>query len=223
MTVEEASFGTLKALASRLRRCFTQRRSCATRMGNPTLVFVTDRNDLDDQLFGEVFGPASPPLGLLPERPVQAETRSDLRAHLRRASGGIVFTTMKKFTRELSGDTNPVLCDRRNLVVVADEAHRSQYGFSESLKSVGTRRLGLQRRLDQVVAYKRNGRFRAKMFTVNQSLSATTVSSMTAKARMIWLPVYAVSSQFSRGSVVGLPLRVFPLKIPPRRPSTSRA
>ncbi len=63
------------------------------RMGNPTLVFLTDRNDLDDQLFGEVFAPAE----ILPEKPVQAESRADLRTLLRRASGGIIFTTLQKF------------------------------------------------------------------------------------------------------------------------------
>ncbi len=63
------------------------------RMGNPTLVFLTDRNDLDDQLFGEVFAPAE----ILPERPVQADSRADLRTLLQRASGGIVFTTLQKF------------------------------------------------------------------------------------------------------------------------------
>ena len=99
------------------------------RMGNPTLVFITDRNDLDDQLFGEVFAPAE----ILPEQPMQADSRADLRSLLRRASGGIIFTTLQKFHPGEDGDTNPVLTDRRNVVVVADEAHRSQYGFGESV------------------------------------------------------------------------------------------
>ncbi|MDQ4214746.1 type I restriction endonuclease subunit R [Microbacterium capsulatum] len=99
------------------------------RMGNPTLVFITDRNDLDDQLFGEVFAPAE----ILPEKPVQADNRGDLRQLLRRASGGIIFTTLQKFAPEAGGDSNLVLTDRRNVVVVADEAHRSQYGFAESV------------------------------------------------------------------------------------------
>jgi type I restriction enzyme R subunit len=117
------------------------------RMGNPTLVFITDRNDLDDQLFGEVFGPASPPIGLLPETPVQADSRSQLRDVLRRASGGMVFTTLQKFAPEVGGDTNPVLTDRRNVVVVADEAHRSQYGFTESLAADGTLKSGLAKHM----------------------------------------------------------------------------
>ncbi|MGY1771633.1 type I restriction endonuclease subunit R [Blastococcus sp. SYSU D00813] len=112
-------------------------------MGNPTLVFITDRNDLDDQLFGEVFAPAR----VLPEHPVQAETRSDLRRLLRRASGGIIFTTLQKFAPEVGGDQNPVLTDRRNVVVVADEAHRSQYGFGESLAPDGTLKAGLAKHL----------------------------------------------------------------------------
>lgn len=112
-------------------------------MGNPTLVFITDRNDLDDQLFGEVFAPAR----ILPDTPVQAENRSDLRTILRRSSGGIIFTTLQKFAPEQGGDSNPELTQRRNVVVVADEAHRSQYGFSESLASDGTLKSGLAKHM----------------------------------------------------------------------------
>ena len=114
------------------------------RMANPTLVFITDRNDLDDQLFEEVFAPA----GILPEKPVQAGTRVGLRSLLRRASGGIIFTTLQKFQPGEDGDTNPVLTDRRNVVVVADEAHRSQYGFSESVNpKTGQLKSGLAKHL----------------------------------------------------------------------------
>jgi len=113
------------------------------RMGNPTLVFLTDRNDLDDQLFGEVFAPAA----ILPERPVQAGSRAELRTLLRRTSGGIVFTTLQKFAPETGGDTNPTLTNRRNVVVVADEAHRSQYGFSETLAADGTLKAGLAKHM----------------------------------------------------------------------------
>ncbi len=113
------------------------------RMGNPTLVFLTDRNDLDDQLFGEVFAPAE----ILPERPVQAASRANLRELFRRASGGIIFTTLQKFAPEVGGDTNPILSDRRNVVVVADEAHRSQYGFGESLSAEGTLKAGLAKHM----------------------------------------------------------------------------
>lgn len=99
-------------------------------MGNPTLLVVTDRNDLDNQLFG-VFAGASE---LLRETPVQANTRPELRHLLaNRPSGGIVFTTIQKFTAGEDEDTFPVLSDRRNIVVICDEAHRSQYGFDARL------------------------------------------------------------------------------------------
>jgi type I restriction enzyme, R subunit len=114
-----------------------------SRMNNPTLVFLTDRNDLDDQLFGEVFAPAE----ILPERPVQADSRADLRTLLKRASGGIIFTTLHKFAPDQAGDPNPMLTDRRNVVVVADEAHRSQYGFGETLSAAGTLRSGLAKHM----------------------------------------------------------------------------
>lgn len=114
------------------------------RMSNPTLVFITDRNDLDDQLFAEVFAPAE----ILPEKPTQADTRADLRTLLRRASGGIIFTTLQKFRPGEDGDTNPVLTGRRNVVVVADEAHRSQYGFGESVNpETGQLRSGLAKHM----------------------------------------------------------------------------
>lgn len=112
------------------------------RMANPTLVFITDRNDLDNQLFSEVFAPAS----ILPERPVQADSRADLRRLLRRASGGIVFTTLQKFAPD-AGDLGQVLTERRNVVVVADEAHRSQYGFGETLDRSGRLKAGLAQHL----------------------------------------------------------------------------
>jgi type I restriction enzyme R subunit len=95
------------------------------RMKNPTIVMLTDRNDLDDQLFGEVFAPDE----LLPEAPVQASSASDMRTILKRPSGGIVFTTIQKFRAEAKGDRHPVLSERHNIVVIADEAHRSQYDF----------------------------------------------------------------------------------------------
>ncbi|MCT1711492.1 type I restriction endonuclease subunit R [Dietzia cinnamea] len=113
------------------------------RMSNPTLVLITDRNDLDDQLFGETFAPAR----ILPETPVQAATRTDLRAKLKRASGGIVFTTLQKFSPGEDGDVNPVITDRRNVVVIADEAHRSQYGFNETLDRHGRLKSGLAKHM----------------------------------------------------------------------------
>jgi type I restriction enzyme R subunit len=94
-------------------------------MANPTIVVLTDRNDLDDQLFG-TFARCR---DLLRQPPVQAADRADLRARLAVASGGVVFTTIQKFFPEEKGDRHPVLSERRNIVVIADEAHRSQYDF----------------------------------------------------------------------------------------------
>jgi type I restriction enzyme R subunit len=93
-------------------------------MQNPTLVVLTDRNDLDDQLFGQ-FQRCHDILG---QTPVQAAGREDLRALLNRASGGVIFTTIHKFMPE-KGEAMPELSARQNIVVIADEAHRSQYGF----------------------------------------------------------------------------------------------
>jgi type I restriction enzyme R subunit len=93
-------------------------------MQNPTLVVLTDRNDLDDQLFGQFQRCAD----ILGQTPVQASGREDLRGLLNRASGGVVFTTIHKFMPE-KGEPMPELSARKNIVVIADEAHRSQYGF----------------------------------------------------------------------------------------------
>jgi type I restriction enzyme R subunit len=96
-------------------------------MTNPTLIVLTDRNDLDDQLFG-TFASCQ---DLLRQTPEQAESREDLRDRLQRSSGGVIFTTIQKFLPERGSDRNPLLSDRHNVVVIADEAHRSQYGFIE--------------------------------------------------------------------------------------------
>ena len=94
-------------------------------MNNPTIVVLTDRNDLDDQLFGTF----SRCRDLLRQDPAQAESRADLRSKLSVNVGGVVFTTIQKFFPEERGDSHPVLSERRNIVVIADEAHRSQYDF----------------------------------------------------------------------------------------------
>src|SRR5206468_3899504 len=91
-------------------------------MANPTIVMVTDRNDLDNQLF-DTFAAGQ---ALLRQEPVQAESRPHLTQLLDRAAGGVVFTTIQKFTEEQSK-----ISERANIVVMADEAHRSQYGFVE--------------------------------------------------------------------------------------------
>ncbi|MBL8542001.1 MAG: type I restriction endonuclease subunit R, partial [Betaproteobacteria bacterium] len=94
-------------------------------MENPTIVVLTDRNDLDDQLLG-TFSRCQ---DLLRQPPVQAASRAQLRELLSVAAGGVVFTTIHKFFPEEKGDRHPTLSERRNIVVIADEAHRSQYDF----------------------------------------------------------------------------------------------
>ena len=94
-------------------------------MENPTLVIITDTNDLDDQLFG-TFARCHQ---LLRQTPAQAQNRLHLRELLKVASGGVVFTTVQKFFPEGEETRFPQLSDRRNIVLIADEAHRSQYGF----------------------------------------------------------------------------------------------
>ncbi|KGJ22828.1 type I restriction endonuclease subunit R [Paracoccus sanguinis] len=95
------------------------------KLENPTIVVITDRNDLDDQLFGTF----SMCRDLIRQTPIQADSRDDLQAALSRASGGVIFTTIQKFSPATGEATYPMLSDRRNIVVIADEAHRSQYGF----------------------------------------------------------------------------------------------
>lgn len=112
--------------------CFAARVMQEPAMENPTIVVITDRNDLDGQLFG-VFSLAQ---DLLREQPVQATTRQQLRKLLsNRLSGGIVFATIQKFMPGEDEDMFPVLSDRHNIVVIADEAHRTQYGFEAKLKT----------------------------------------------------------------------------------------
>jgi len=111
--------------------CFVARVMQSAAMANPTVVVITDRNDLDGQLFG-VFSLSQ---DLLREEPVQVTSRQDLRAKLaNRPSGGIVFATIQKFMPGEDEDTFPLLSNRHNIVVMADEAHRSQYGFDAKLK-----------------------------------------------------------------------------------------
>lgn len=95
-------------------------------MENPTLIILTDRNDLDDQLFG-VFASGHE---LLRQQPVQAESTTHLKDLLQVASGGVVFTTIQKFQPEANASVYPLLSERRNIIFIADEAHRSQYGFA---------------------------------------------------------------------------------------------
>jgi type I restriction enzyme R subunit len=111
--------------------CFAARVMQEPLLENPTIVVITDRNDLDGQLFG-VFSLAQ---DLLREQPVQVSSRQDLRTKLaNRPSGGIVFATIQKFMPGEDEDVFPILSERTNIVVIADEAHRTQYGFEAKLK-----------------------------------------------------------------------------------------
>jgi len=107
-------------------------------MKNPTLVILTDRNDLDDQLFS-TFGNCT---SLLRQTPVQANNREHLKELLTVTGGGIVFTTIQKFYPEDGSETFDALSDRTNVVVVADEAHRSQYGFTGKVDKEGNIKYG---------------------------------------------------------------------------------
>lgn len=102
-------------------------------LNNPTVVVVTDRNDLDDQLFLTFSNSAE----LLRQKPQQAKDRKHLRELLSVESGGIIFTTVHKFTPGEDEDTYPILTERRNVIVIADEAHRSQYGFQAEMVTDG--------------------------------------------------------------------------------------
>lgn len=101
----------------------------SSEMKNPTIVVITDRNDLDDQLF-DTFASS---VQLLRQEPVQAENREHLKELLKVASGGTVFTTIQKFLPENNKSVYDQLSDRKNVVVIADEAHRTQYGFEAKL------------------------------------------------------------------------------------------
>ena len=96
---------------------------------NPTIVVLTDRNDLDKQLFSTFSNSKE----VLRQTPIQIENRKDLRDKLNRESGGIIFTTIQKFAPGEDEDNIPLLCDRDNLILIADEAHRSQYGVDAKL------------------------------------------------------------------------------------------
>lgn len=125
--------------------CFAGKLMQQPEMQNPTIVVVTDRNDLDGQLFQTFVGARA----LLKETPQQAKDRDQLRALLNgRPSGGIIFTTVQKFSLEKDEDQFPRLTERTNVVVVADEAHRSQYGFNAVLdKETGKYKYGFAKHL----------------------------------------------------------------------------
>lgn len=109
---------------------------------NPTIVVVTDRNDLDGQLYATFSGGQA----LIRQQPVQADGREALREELaKRETGGVIFTTIQKFGLQEGEQAHPVLNERHNIIVISDEAHRSQYGFSQSVKLNETNRTGIYR------------------------------------------------------------------------------
>ncbi len=98
---------------------------------NPTIVVLTDRNDLDDQLFDTFAGCQD----ILRQEPKQSDSRESLTKQIGVASGGIIFTTIQKFLPENGEDKFPLISDRKNIIIIADEAHRSQYGFSAQIST----------------------------------------------------------------------------------------
>lgn len=111
----------------------------STALQNPTLVILTDRNDLDDQLFA-TFNLCR---DLIRQKPEQADSREELKRLLDRSAGGVIFTTVQKFSPISGEESFPLLTDRRNVIVIADEAHRTQYGLDARLDTkTGIRRYG---------------------------------------------------------------------------------
>ncbi|VCU62048.1 Type I restriction-modification system, restriction subunit R [Tritonibacter mobilis] len=120
----------------------------APELQNPTILVVTDRNDLDDQLYGTF----SLCRDLIRQTPEQIEDREDLRQKLDRQSGGVIFSTLQKFSPMAGEEDFPKLSERRNIIVIADEAHRSQYGFDAKLNTAtGARRYGYAHYLRQAL------------------------------------------------------------------------
>ncbi|NDW11160.1 type I restriction endonuclease subunit R [Dysgonomonas sp. 520] len=129
--------------------CYAGKLLQQVEMQNPTIVVVTDRSDLDGQLFN-VFSQAA---DLLKQTPIQAESREDLRAILEsQQSGGIIFTTIQKFSLYIGETKHPLLSERHNIVVISDEAHRSQYGHRAILNTkTGVYKYGFSQHLREAL------------------------------------------------------------------------
>lgn len=191
--------------------CFAARVMQDTAMENPTIVVITDRNDLDGQLFG-VFSLAQ---DLLREQPVQAGTRQDLRRLLaNRPSGGIVFATIQKFMPGEDEDVFPLLSDRHNIVVIADEAHRTQYGFEAKLKTFKPRasandaegRLAAEPRAAYVVGYAQHLRDALPNATF-VAFTGTPVSSEDRDTRAVfgdYIHIYDMQQAKEDGATVAI-------------------
>ena len=159
---------------------------------NPTLLVLTDRNDLDNQLFS-TFGRCK---SLLGEEPVQADSIADLKTLLNRAVGGIVFSTIQKFRPE-AGELFPELTDRSNVIVLVDEAHRTQYGFEAKLnKKTGEIRHGLAYQLRQALPN-----------AVYVAFTGTPVELVGANTRSIfgdYIDIYDITQAVQDGATVPL-------------------
>ncbi|EUJ35270.1 type I restriction endonuclease subunit R [Brochothrix thermosphacta] len=173
-------------------------------LNNPTIVVLTDRNDLDDQLF-LTFSQSS---DLLRQTPKQANNRNDLRELLSVNAGGVIFSTMQKFSPE-SGNQMDVLTDRRNVIVMADEDHRSQYGFSADIKeSDGTIKYGYAK-------YLRDALPNASYI----GFTGTPISSTDKSTKAVfgdYIDVYDMTQSVEDGATVKIyyESRIIPVSLP---------
>ena len=179
-------------------------------MNNPTLVVVTDRNDLDNQLYSTfVKSKGRSGKGLLRQTPKQAETRKELKSLLSVESGGIVFTTMQKFEPEQNETTMAALTERKNVIVMADEAHRTQYGFNAKYDDKGEGiKYGYAKYLRDALP---NATF--------VGFTGTPVASTDKNTQMVfgnYIDVYDMTQAVADGSTVKIyyESRVIPLNLP---------
>ena len=180
------------------------------KMNNPTLVVVTDRNDLDNQLFGTFSkSKGRSGKGLLRQKPKQAESSKHLKELLSVESGGIIFTTMQKFEPEDGKPTMDVLTNRKNVIVMADEAHRTQYGFKAKYNSMnGNIKYGYAKYLRDALP---NASF--------VGFTGTPVSSTDKDTQMVfgnYIDIYDMTQAVEDGSTVKIfyESRVVPLNLP---------
>lgn len=179
-------------------------------LNNPTLVIVTDRNDLDNQLYSTfVKSKGRSGKGLLRQTPKQAETRKELKSLLSVESGGIVFTTMQKFEPEQNETTMAALTERKNVIVMADEAHRTQYGFNAKYDDKGK---GIKY---GYAKYLRDALPNATFI----GFTGTPVASTDKNTQMVfgnYIDVYDMTQAVADGSTVKIyyESRVIPLNLP---------
>lgn len=179
-------------------------------LNNPTLVVVTDRNDLDNQLYSTfVKSKGRSGKGLLRQTPKQAETRKELKSLLSVESGGIVFTTMQKFEPDQNETTMAALTKRKNVIVMADEAHRTQYGFNAKYDDKGEGiKYGYAKYLRDALP---NATF--------VGFTGTPVASTDKNTQMVfgnYIDVYDMTQAVADGSTVKIyyESRVIPLNLP---------